>query len=335
MARTRDFLAIDLGASGGRVLSGRWDGERFGLSEIHRFPNLPVSQMGRLQWDALAIWSEVKSGLARYAAGQADRARGELAGLGLDTWGVDFASAGSSRQPSRQPLPLPRPPHRGGDGAGVRARAQARRLHGDRRAADALQHALPAAGDGSRRRPADRRRRDHAQHAQSVRLLAVRPDESAERTHATTTQCLDARTRGWAFGLLDALGIPTRIFPDLVEPGTPLGPISPDVTAETGISTCPRVRRGLPRHRQRGGRDTRPRRRERLHQQRHLEPDGGRASRAHHHRRRARGRLHERGRRRTERRGCCGTSPACGWSPSAAASGSETAMTMAGTSWWP
>jgi rhamnulokinase len=109
MARTLDFLAIDLGASSGRVVAGHWDGAKFGLSEVHRFPNEPVSQMGRLQWDALGLWSEIKQGLARHAAGRqrneaeiggsadpiarpgAPDRQGELAGLGLDTWGVDFA----------------------------------------------------------------------------------------------------------------------------------------------------------------------------------------------------------------------------------------------------
>jgi rhamnulokinase len=99
MQRTRDFLAVDLGASSGRVLAGRWDGSRCALQEVHRFANEPVSQMGRLQWDVLALWSQVKGGLARYAAWEPAREptgistppRGELAGLGLDTWGVDFA----------------------------------------------------------------------------------------------------------------------------------------------------------------------------------------------------------------------------------------------------
>jgi rhamnulokinase len=60
----------------------------------------------------------------------------------------------------------------------------------------------------------------------------------AERTHASTTQCLDVRG-GWATALLDALGIPTRIFPSLVEPGTLLGPLSADVASETGLRAVP------------------------------------------------------------------------------------------------
>jgi len=56
MSQTGNFLAIDLGASSGRVMLGQWEGRRFDLHELHRFPNGPVSVMGRLHWDVLRLW---------------------------------------------------------------------------------------------------------------------------------------------------------------------------------------------------------------------------------------------------------------------------------------
>src|SRR5262249_8642462 len=50
--------------------------------------------------------------------------------------------------------------------------------------------------------------------------------EVAEYTNASTTQCLDARSQTWAHDLLNRLGIPTRIFPEVVRPGTPIGALS-------------------------------------------------------------------------------------------------------------
>src|SRR5207248_3852564 len=44
-----------------------------------------------------------------------------------------------------------------------------------------------------------------------------------EYTNATTTQCLDALKKDWARGMLAELGIPTRVLPDIVEPGAVLG----------------------------------------------------------------------------------------------------------------
>src|SRR5437867_2210114 len=86
MSDTTNFLAIDLGASSGRVILGRWDGRRFDLHELHRFPNGPVHVMGHLHWDVLRLWDEINSGIARYATQYAE----PLAGIGVDTWAVDF-----------------------------------------------------------------------------------------------------------------------------------------------------------------------------------------------------------------------------------------------------
>ncbi len=88
MPATTNFLAADLGASNGRVLLARWDGARFALEELHRFANGPTAVHDRLYWDALGLWNEIQTGMARYAAqNPADAAP---AGIGVDTWGVDF-----------------------------------------------------------------------------------------------------------------------------------------------------------------------------------------------------------------------------------------------------
>ena len=70
----------------GAWCSGRWDGSRFALEEMHRFLNEPVSAMGHLHWDVLRLWAEIKTGLSPYAGKYPEA----LDGVGLDTWGVDF-----------------------------------------------------------------------------------------------------------------------------------------------------------------------------------------------------------------------------------------------------
>ncbi|MFZ2422441.1 MAG: rhamnulokinase, partial [Anaerolineae bacterium] len=88
---TRNYLALDLGASGGRAIVGRFDGERLALVELHRFANGPV-QLPRadggtsLHWNILGLFAEIKEGLRRAAAA----GNGPLTSLGIDTWGVDF-----------------------------------------------------------------------------------------------------------------------------------------------------------------------------------------------------------------------------------------------------
>ena len=89
MSNSTNFLAFDLGAESGRAMLGRLADGRLSLSEVHRFANGPVrvpDKTGRvsLHWDVLHLWSEIQQGIA--LAGR----EGPLAGIGVDTWGVDF-----------------------------------------------------------------------------------------------------------------------------------------------------------------------------------------------------------------------------------------------------
>src|SRR3954468_6016082 len=77
-----EFAAIDLGAESGRVVVGRFDGERVDLDVAHRFANRPVQLPDGLHWNLLNLFTEVLDGLRR---------AGPLAGVGGDTWGVDYA----------------------------------------------------------------------------------------------------------------------------------------------------------------------------------------------------------------------------------------------------
>ena len=86
---TTDYLALDLGAESGRGVVGRFDGDRLTLNEVRRFPNGPVRAAETLHWDALRLFAEMKATLE-----QASRDYPGLEGVGIDTWGVDFALLG-------------------------------------------------------------------------------------------------------------------------------------------------------------------------------------------------------------------------------------------------
>jgi rhamnulokinase len=61
---------------------------------------------------------------------------------------------------------------------------------------------------------------------------------TSEFTNATTTQCFDPRTSGWAVDLLERLDIPTRLLPEVVQPGTTLGRLSDGVAGETQLGAA-------------------------------------------------------------------------------------------------
>jgi rhamnulokinase len=234
MGRARKFVAIDLGASSGRVLMGRWDGSRFDVGEVHRFANGPVATMGHQHWDVLAIWAEIKTGLACCVAGET-RGAGELAGIGLDTWGVDYALL------DRDGKLLGNPYHyrdRRNDGTMELAfeRVPRSAIYGatgiQMMQINTIFQLLSMVRDGDPQ--LDVAKTLLPMPSLFAYWLSGQP--VAEYTHATTTQCLEARDRRWAVELLGKLGIPTGIFPPLVGPGTVLGPLLADVAHETGLA---------------------------------------------------------------------------------------------------
>ena len=81
---SKTVLAVDLGAESGRVMAAHFDGSTVRLEELHRFANTTVTVNGTLHWDFLRLWSDIQTGLAKGMVLAP-------AGIGVDTWGVDFA----------------------------------------------------------------------------------------------------------------------------------------------------------------------------------------------------------------------------------------------------
>ncbi|HEX5692474.1 MAG TPA: rhamnulokinase family protein, partial [Roseiflexaceae bacterium] len=228
MNSSANFLAIDLGASSGRAMLGRWDGARFDLQELHRFANEPVSALGRLHWDVLRLWHEIKHGMARYAT-QFDA---PLAGIGVDTWGVDFALLDRAGRLLGNPVTY-RDPRTEGMIERVFAqvpRAEVFAQTGNQiLSINTLFQLASMAGDPQ---------------LDAAETLLMMPDlfnywltgvRAVEYTNATTTQMFDPRERRWAGALLDRLGLPGRILGPIIEPGTRLGELRAELLAETGL----------------------------------------------------------------------------------------------------
>ena len=222
----RRVAAVDLGASGGRVMAGRAGPGVLELHEAHRFPNIPVSAGGTLYWDILRLYREVLDGLSAAAQG------GELASAGIDSWGVDYGllDAGGAL--------LGNPVHyRDGRTDGALDRVLARIPAGELYKVTGIQQ-LPinticqlAAAAGTPQ-------------LEAAATLLMIPDllgywltgsVGAEITNASTTGLLDVRAQAWAASLMGRAGLRPELFPPLRRPGDVVGELRPDVAAGTGL----------------------------------------------------------------------------------------------------
>ncbi|RLS28768.1 MAG: rhamnulokinase [Planctomycetota bacterium] len=223
-------LAIDLGASGGRVVAGSFDGRLLELEEIHRFDNAPVAFGGQLVWDLVRLWQEVVTGL-RMAAARHGRA---VSSVGVDTWGVDFSFLGSDGGLLANPVC-----YRDSRTLGMLATAEQTVSRAEMFAATGLQFMEI----NSLFQLLAMQQANSSVLAAADRLLMI-PDivhwllsgiPSNERTNASTSQCFDPQQGDWAFGMLERFGLPRGIFGPIIEPGTDLGPLRAEVAAETGL----------------------------------------------------------------------------------------------------
>jgi rhamnulokinase len=229
MATTSNYLALDLGAESGRGLLGSFDGRRLTLDETHRFANSPVRMVDTLYWDLPRLFDEVKTAL-RKAVIQT----GELDGIGVDTWGVDFGLIG------RGETLLGNPVH-----------------YRDARTEGMLEAAfehIPCARlyeiTGLQFLPFNTvyqllaLARSHSPLLEVAETLLMIPDlfgwlltghRAGERTNASTTQLLDPRTRTWSTEICEGLKLPRKILPNLIEPGSELGAVRSSVAEEVGL----------------------------------------------------------------------------------------------------
>ena len=86
MAKIRNMIAFDLGASNGRAILGRFDGEKITMQELHRFENNYIEMNGVFYWDTPYLYNQLKQGLIAFKQG----GYGDLDAFGIDTWGVDY-----------------------------------------------------------------------------------------------------------------------------------------------------------------------------------------------------------------------------------------------------
>jgi rhamnulokinase len=223
-------VAVDFGAESGRLVLCRWNGAEGTLEEVHRFPNAPQQGDNHLVWDMERLWGEVLRGLLKAAA----KTGGHIDSIGVDGWGVDYALLDADGERIGHAF-----------------------CYRDARNAPAMEKVF------------SRVSRDRIYEITGIQFLpfntinqltahvAEFPDQweravrwltlpeyfqyrltgvaVQEYTEASTTQLLDVRTRAWSPELASALGLDLKKFPPIVQAGTVLGKLLPEVSQEVGL----------------------------------------------------------------------------------------------------
>jgi len=227
-------LAFDLGAGSGRAILGTLEGGKLVLEELHRFANTPVQLPTGLYWDTLRLFQEMCHALT--IAGRERKLK--IDAIGVDTWGVDFGLLGA-------------------DGALV----DNPRHYRDPRTNGMLERTFAVVprkeifeATGIQFMQLNTLYQWHAMKLASAPALGVAkhllfmPDLlnywltgviRTERTIASTSQFYDPCSGRFAGDLLSRLGLDASILPEIVDPGTLLGPLLPEIAESSGLGPVP------------------------------------------------------------------------------------------------
>ncbi|MEA4898177.1 rhamnulokinase family protein [Bacillota bacterium Meth-B3] len=230
---TLHLLGFDFGASSGRAMLGAYEDGMLTLTEVHRFPNDPVTINGRFQWDVQRFFYEMKVALNKCA-----KQGIALDAIGIDTWGVDYGLIAGN-----------------GQLAGIPVHYRDARTDGMMDKAFAL---MPKAEIFERTGLAfmffntlfqlmAMKAQNDPQLKIAEKLLFM-PDLLAyfltgemgtEYTIASTSQLIDPHTRDWAHGLIERFDLPAHLLTGLQQPGTLRGRLLPAIAEETGVGPVP------------------------------------------------------------------------------------------------
>jgi rhamnulokinase len=227
----KPYLAFDLGAESGRAILAHLHSGILTTQEIHRFKNEPVEYGGSLHWDVARLWWEMRKALSELHAV-------DLAGIGVDAWGVDYALLGERGELLQNPYH-----YRDSRTAGMMQevfrhvpKEEIYRLTGIQFMPINTLYQLYAA---KHQTPAILR----AAH----KLLTI-PDlfhywltgkAVCEFTNATTTQLVNPVSRTWVHNLIERLELPSHLLVEIVQPGTAIGCLHPEISKETSLTRAP------------------------------------------------------------------------------------------------
>ncbi len=223
------MLAIDLGASSGRGIVGKFDGEKISLEEVHRFTNDPVNLNGSLYWDMLKLFTEIKSAINSCALNE----NKDIKSISIDTWGVDFGLLDATGQLMANPYNYRNPDFSYelmDELHSIIPKEELYKITGTQFLNFNSIYQLYHISKNKYR-------------MENAKELLFIPDllkyfltgvKQTEYSVASTSGLLDAKARNWSNEIIERLGFNKEIFGEIVQPGTIAGKLLPAIRDEVG-----------------------------------------------------------------------------------------------------
>ncbi len=229
MADTKQYIAVDLGAESGRVMLGTISNEKLELEEIHRFGNGPIKQDGSLRWDFDKLFSNIKDGIAKAVKA----AGGQVCGIGVDSWGVDYGLIDENGE-------LIENPYHYRDSRTDEMMDKAFGIMGKRQVYDNTGIQFMQLNTVYQLLAAKTSRRGLLEKASKLIFIAdlvsyyLCGEVFAEYSLASTSQLMDMKTGQWSEVIFDKLTLPMELMTKVVAPGTVVGKLKAELAKEFG-----------------------------------------------------------------------------------------------------
>lgn len=221
-------LAVDFGASGGRVILGSFDGEKIMLNEVHRFSNDPVTVGNTVYWDVLRLYHEIKQGII------GAQVHGGFDSIGIDTWGVDFGLLDFDGCLIENPVHY-RDKRTAGlveKSFGLLPRERFYDLTGIQFMELNTVFQLLSL---KKYRPQVLDRAASLLFMPDLFAYMLTGEKATEYSIATTSQLVDIKTGDWCDEIFEKLSIPKRLMGKISQPGTVTRYLSGEVKTECGV----------------------------------------------------------------------------------------------------
>ncbi|ALX49016.1 rhamnulokinase [Lentibacillus amyloliquefaciens] len=222
-------LAVDIGASSGKMLVGYIKNGKLRLQEVHRFENRLIKRDKHFCWDLQSLFSEIVTGI------HASRDQGFVPqSIGIDTWAVDFVLLGENDELLTDAVSY-RDPRTDGMMEEVFQQISKERLY--------LETGIQFQKFNTIYQ-LYYLKKNHPEILDKAKSFLMIPDylnylltgnKTNEYTNATSTQLVNAFTKKWDRELLDQLGINKEMFQEILPPKSTLGNLKPELSREFGF----------------------------------------------------------------------------------------------------